>query len=180
MKSFLCGMLWLVVSSAAFADPCTDSIPEWIGQLLVQQFPEERLPLSTDTDEQIRKIEERNGRRCLLVTTSDFNADGQNDWALLLPSRKGGGYRLVAVVSQGKGYAVSSLLTWSGTYENMSLSVALPGVHRHTDAYAYSPEPGAVESLDTRRHGFYFGQEEAAASAYFLTARGWVFVREMD
>lgn len=180
MKTFLCGMLSLVASLSASADPCIDRIPDRVGRLLAQRFPEERLPLSTDTDEQVRKLEVKSGRQCLLVTTADFNADGHADWALLMPSKKGGGYRLIAVVSQGGNYIVSSLLTWSGPYGNMGLSVASPGIHRHTDAYAFAPEPGAVESLTARHHGFYFGQEEAGANAYFLTARGWVFVREVD
>lgn len=180
MRSFLFGMVLLLVSLSASADPCIGSIPGPVRRLLVQRFPAERLPVATDTEEEDRLLEAKNGRQCLLVITADFNADGQADWALLMPSKKGDGYRLVAVVSQGKGHTVSSLLTWNGTYENMGLSVASPGFHHHTDAYAFAPEQGAVESLRTRRNGFYFGEEEGAASAYFLTTKGWVFVREID
>ncbi|BDU22428.1 hypothetical protein [Dyella sp. GSA-30] len=180
MRSFLLGIVLLLVSQSASADPCIGSIPETVRRLLVQRFPEERLPVATDTEEQDRQLEAKTGRQCLLVTLADFNADGQADWALLMPSKKGGGYRLVAVVSQGKGHMVSSLLTWNGPYENMRLSVAPPGFHHHTDSYAFAPEQGAVASLRTRRNGFYFGEEEGAASAYFLTTKGWIFVREID
>lgn len=180
MKFLLFGLLVLSPSAFAADDPCVDIIPPALHQLLQQRFPDERLPLSTDTSPDDRRQAMQRGDACLLVASADVDGDGRADMMLMLPSRKQHGYRLIAALNPSTGWKLTSLYEWKGAYDHLYVDVATPGDYRQTEAYAFTPGTGAVERIVTRRPGFFVGEIESAADVYFLDKGRWAHVHSID
>ncbi|WP_155950903.1 hypothetical protein [Rhodanobacter sp. OR87] len=180
MKFLLWGLWILPVSAFAAGDPCVEMVPPALRQSLQQHFPSERLPLSTDVSPVDRRQAMRHGNACLLVASADVDGDGRADAMLVLPSGKRHGYRLVAAINAPAGWQLTSLREWKGAYDHVYADVAPPGNYRQTEAYDFIPEPGAVEQISAKLPGFYVGQVESAADAYFLEQGRWVHVHPID
>lgn len=180
MKLLLWGLLMLSAPAFAAGDPCARAIPPALRQSLQQHFPNERLPSLADTSPADRRQAMQHGSTCLLVASADVDGDRRADMMLMLPSRKQHGYRLVAAIHARAGWQLTSLREWKGAYDHMYVDVALPGNYRQTEAYDFIPEPGAVEQISAKLPGFYVGQVESAADAYFLEQGRWVHVHPID
>ncbi|QRP64274.1 hypothetical protein I6J77_02070 [Rhodanobacter sp. FDAARGOS 1247] len=180
MKYLLSGLLLLSAPAFAADDPCAQAIPPALRQALQQHFPDERLPSLADISSADRRQIMQRGGTCLLVASTDVDGDQRADVMLILPSRKRHGYRLVAALNSPTGWELESLYEWEGAYDHMYVDVAPPGNYRQTEAYEFIPEPGAVEQLATKFPGFFAGEIESAADAYFLDKGHWVHVHSID
>lgn len=180
MNSLFWALLALGTTSPAVADPCAVLVPRELERELELRFPDTRLPLATDSDEDDRQFAAKKGDACLLIARADVDGDGRLDLVLLLPSKTAGGYRLVVALNKPAGFKVSELGSWMGSTRNLYVDVASPGTYRHTDAYPFHPAPGVVERIDSTRPGFYFGKLESAADVYFLNRGQWSRVHVLD
>jgi hypothetical protein len=165
---------------AAIADPCTALVPQDVVRKLEIRFPDSRLPLATDSDEENRQFAAKKGNSCLSIARADFDGNGHLDMALILPAKSGREYRLVVVLSRSDGFDVRELGSWKGSVRTLYVGVAPPGTYRHTEAYPFRPEPGVAETIVSQRQGFYFGQVESATDVYFLDHTQWHRVHVLD
>lgn len=173
-------MLMAAGTSATLADQCATLVPQSLARKLEIRFPDSRLPLTTDSDEENRRSAAEKGDSCLSIAIADFDEDGRPDMVLILPAKDGRGYRLVVVLGRPDGFDVRELGSWKGSARMLYVDVAPPGTYRHTEAYPFRPEPGAVETIVSQRQGFYFGQVESAADVYFLEDAQWRRVHALD
>ena len=180
MNGLLVALLAWALPQPATADPCVKLIPSDLAQVLEHRFPHERLPLSTDTNEDGRRKAASRGNACVLVARADFDGNGRRDLVMLLPGKSGASYRLVVVLDNPSGYSVTSLLSRKEPVGNMYVDLAEAGSYAHTDAYAFSPEPGSVERIVSPREGFWFGRLEGGAGVYFFRKGRWAFVNAVD
>lgn len=165
---------------AAVSDPCRALVPQDVSRKLAIRFPDSRLPLATDSDEENRGFAAEKGNACLSITRADFDGNGRPDMALLLPSKDGGEYRLVVVLGKPAGFDVREVALLKGSIRMLYVDVAAPGTYRQTEAYPFQPVQGVVETFVSQRPGFYFGQVESAADAYFLDHAQWLRVHVLD
>jgi hypothetical protein len=180
LNGLLIALLAWASPQPATVDPCVKLVPNDLARVLERRFPQERLPLSTDTYEEGRRDAAARGNSCVLVASADFDGDARPDLVVVLPGKNATSYRLIVALNKLSGYGVSSLLTWKGPVANMSVYPAEPGAYTHTMDYAFSPEPGSVEHIVTSHRGFWFGELEGGADVYFFRKGKWSFVHAVD
>jgi hypothetical protein len=180
---------WFAAMALAFApgaqapvtaDACVASVPVALRDVLAKRMPDVRLPLTTDSAAEDRKIAAAQGNACLLVTTADFDGNGRADFVLVMPRFGAPGYRLVVALDSPRGFEVTNLASWNERMTNLYVAPAKPGRYSHTEAYAYRPEPGSVEKLVSKRVGFWFGEVEGGADVYVLHEGHLTFVHAID
>jgi len=176
----LISLLMAAGVDAAIADPCAALVPQDLARKLEIRFPDSRLPRATDSDEENRQFAAEKGNACLSIARGDLDGDGRPDMALILPAKNGGEYRLVVVLGGSGGFDVQELGSWKGSVRTLYVDVAPPGTYHHTEAYPFRPAPGVAETIVSQRQGFYFGQVESAADAYFLDHTQWRRVHVLD
>lgn len=177
-------LLWALMAAGAegptAADPCVALVPRDVARELEIRFPDSRLPLATDSDEENRQFAAEKGNFCLSIARADVDGDGRPDMALLLPSKDGSEYRLVVVFGRPDRFDVSELGSWKGSIRTLYVDAAAPGTYRHTEAYPFRPELGVAETIVSPRQGFYFGEVESAADVYFFDHALWRRVHVLD
>jgi len=180
MFSLFIALIALGVAQATPADSCVALVPNDLGRMLEERFPNERLPLAGDSRDEARRYALSQGNACLLIARADFDGDGRLDLVGLLPARKAETFRLIVALNGTSGYKVIDLGSWTGSVNDLYVDVAPPGKYFHTEAYPFQPEPGAVERIHSTHQGFYFGKVEAGADVYFLSHGQWVHVHTID
>lgn len=174
-------LAWLAFGAAnPSPDACTSLVPVGLERKLEERYPDVRLPLVADSDDEDRAYASKQGKACLLIAQADVDGDGRIDLALVLPKKAGVGYRFVVVLNKLSGFELRELATWTGPVTHSYVDVAPAGIYQHTEAYPFRPSPGVVEQIDSKKPGFYFGTMESAADVYFLQRGQWVLVHVMD
>jgi hypothetical protein len=101
-----------IIVAITLGDACHARIPAPVQELLINQFPAHRLPEATDTDPDVLREEfslPNSASPCVLVASGDFNGDGQEDLAALLPERAGEKTLLVVAMQTRDGWLAESL-----------------------------------------------------------------------
>ncbi len=180
MHSLFISLFALGAAHVPPVDSCIGLVPDAVKRVLAQRFPDARLPLATDSREESRRYAEIKGNACLLIARGDFDGDGRPDLVLLLPAKRAEDFRLLVTLNETSGFKVTDLGSWTGPVADLFVDVAPAGTYTHTEAYAFQPEPGAVESITSAHEGFYFGKIEAAADVFFIDRGQWRHVHAID
>lgn len=180
MYSLFIALLAFGVTHATPVDSCVKLVPDALRQVLVQHFPDARLPLATDSREESRRYAASKGNACLLIAKADFDGDERTDLVLLLPAKTAKYFRLVVALNEKSGFNVTDLGSWTEPVTDLFVDVAPSGTYTHTEAYPFQPEPGATERITSAHEGFYFGKIEAGADVYFVNHGQWLHVHTID
>ena len=172
----------LVLAATSLADPCHAQIPAGLRPLLLTQYREHRLPSAADTSPDVlaRAFKKPNPNpKCILVARDDFNGDGREDVATLMPLRVGSREAvLVVAIRVGSSWRFTTLLDQPFPMEAAYVDRAPPGrTYRQSRAFdGEAIQLPAVKSLRPRHVGIAFGVQEAWEICFFLERGEWLRV----
>lgn len=169
-------------ASARTQDACEGLVPPALGALLSSQHLAHRLPLVADSGESLcRRDRIRAGRsECLLATTADFDGNGQDDYAVLMPPLKAGEAPLLVTAfgQNGGGWKLRQLKVGMRRPEGLVLSVLKPGEYGETPAVL--PDGVSGRKVSSRHSGLLFGLCDSWAEGYFYLGDGWYSIALTD
>jgi hypothetical protein len=186
--AFVVGMLIVFpeVNQAVAAtgtDPCAVLMPHGLATQLLKRFHGVRLPSYRDSSEiDVQGDKNGGGTGCLLVATGDFDGDGLEDVAVLLPSKKPGGSTILVAARRrpSGGWLIDELRSWGSGPRGFFVSTVAPGEYTTTEAVQGGSEPNEVTKFVARNPGVVSGLTEASGVAYFWDGSKWVHVWVSD
>ena len=164
------------LSAKSETDACVDRLPPTIARILLERFPDSKLPTTADSTALFVEDHRRSGGDgCIRVSSDDFNRDGKPDYAVVMNAKSiDGASHVVAVVSNGNAWQVDTLRSFSAD-ERMDLyvAVAAPGEYRRSESVESDLMKGELAKMKAERPGIATGIVDAMEVVYFLTAEGW-------
>jgi hypothetical protein len=132
-------------------DACRLQIPPLLVRQLEARYPKNRLPSASDSRSMCVKDHVRRGTgNCLLVTSGDFDGNGQEDIAVLMPAvKKRVAPKLVAARRLGSDWKLEEVPAGPyGAVERLVLTSLPPHDYKETPAAPQSGETRRVLRLD--------------------------------
>lgn len=129
------------------SDACDRVVPTSLRALLARRFPGYRVPREVDTHGPCVQDRERTSEnRCVLATRGDFDGDGEQDVAVVMPSQTASAPpALVVALRRRHGWKIERLTVGTdATVHHFVISTLHPGVYRETAAVRGENEPERV------------------------------------
>jgi hypothetical protein len=172
-------------SAPRVVDPCTNAVPTSLARTLAKANPGYRLPSRSDEGHDIPAPLLAAARRsgsgeCMAVAAGDFDGDGHQDFALLLPraefSVASAPVRLVVAMRRGNDWSLRQLPSSCGSAEWCYVGVVEPGTYRRTASMPEPLAPGEVRILALSHQGLSTGKLESTCTIFGLTRGAWSHV----
>lgn len=159
----------LATSAGASADPCQALLPAALTRQLEAENTLHRIPRAGDATCPLLKRK----HACLLATAGDFNGDGQQDYAVIMPFQKGAGPpRFLVAFGDGGGWKLHQItVVHLQTIDRFIISTLPPGPYRETAAVLPSGVTG--RSLRTKTDGIMLESCGTTSTGLFYLGDGW-------
>ncbi len=158
-------------------DPCRKQIPHELGLALERRFPQNRLPLLSDSGrEDVQYNQTRGGTGCLLVARADFDGDGREDAAVGLPSRASRSPRVAVALRRDAGWAISTLRDFVDDVGRLYVDSVPPGKYTRAVELDSPLEPNERESLRCDHAAVVVGATESTGIANCYVKGRWLYV----
>jgi hypothetical protein len=165
---------------AADDDACSVQLPSSLARTIEEHVPGWRLPRQEDSRSRCVADRQREHRSpCLLVARGDFDGDGQEDIAVLLPNRRSEGPpKLVVALARTKSWQLEELGVGTDHFVNHFVIETLPpGTYRETEAITREGQRPAVTSSSD---GVMMSACDTWSNGYFRVNGKWLAIRLSD
>lgn len=182
--SWLGTMAVLILCGQAMGQPtdaCEIIIPARLRTILLSHNTRHRMPRVSDSkaspcwNDRVRQ-----GRtECLLAITTDFDGDGQRDYAVIMPARNAQERPLLVTAFGDKsGWKLEPLKIGTQPPNGMILEILEPGEWRETPAVL--PTGVIGRKVSSKNPGLMVGTCESWADGYFYLDGRWFSIALTD
>jgi hypothetical protein len=165
---------------AASHDDCGTQLPASLARAVAAEFPAYRLPRQSDSDSTCVEDHRRAHRNlCLLIARADFDGDGREDVAVLLPSRRAKTPpKLVVALARGKRWQLEELRIGNDpSVRHFVIGTIRPGTYTETDAI---PHKGKAPAVTTTAYGVMMAACDSWSNGYFRVQGKWTSIALSD
>lgn len=175
-------LLCLNVRGAVMAsDACDKVVPSSLRALLARRFPEYRVSREVDTHGPCVEDRKRsNENMCLLATRGDFDGDGRQDFAVLMPSRTASAPpTLIVALRRRRTWKIEQLKVGTDrAVHHFVISTLHSGMYRETPAVRRADETQRV--VRSRCNGVAMSACDTWTNGYFREDSKWEGIRLSD
>jgi hypothetical protein len=169
---------------SASAVECREKIAPSVAKILVERFPDLRVPQLRDLDpESIDYDLSGGGDGCFAVANGDFERNGQQGSAILLMPRRGdgGAPQLIVALPRSRSWRVYRLPTFCDSITFCYVKTKKPGTYRRSAALDFPPvRPDERVSLTTTHPVVLSGRLESTGVVYAYFRGRWLHVWVSD
>jgi hypothetical protein len=157
--------------AASGPDACAVLVPRGVVQRLQKKYPTHRIPLAADSHSSCVRNRVRAGAGgCPLVTSGDFDGDGYDDLAVLLPAKQGK-YppKLVVAMRLRKAWTIEEVpMGTDPQIRRLVLETLPPQLYQDSPAVTSNPR-----SIRTDHDGLAMSACESWSNGYFRVDGKW-------